>query len=155
MVRSRAKRSAAALGGPGGEHGQRDAHAGPEGEPDRAVAKCGSDGRPDGGADGGPGAGTSCSDEDHGLLLRVIGATRYGYKVPVLITGCTSLSAHSTVMRLLTMAALRSSSSATTFLAERSFNAISTIDTAPMTIFCRAAMIASACCLRSITCAIS
>src|SRR5215471_3369803 len=67
------------------------------------------------------------------------------YRVPVLITGCTSLSAQSTVIRLETIAARRSSSSATTCLAERSLSAICTIETAPWTIFWRAAMIASAC----------
>ena len=47
------------------------------------------------------------------------------YSVPVLITGWTSLSAHSTISRLLTIDALRSSSSSTTFFADSSESAIS------------------------------
>ena len=53
------------------------------------------------------------------------------------------------------MAALRSSSSSTTFLLARSDSAISTMLTAPCTIFWRASMIASACCRRSMAPAIS
>ena len=53
------------------------------------------------------------------------------------------------------MAALRSSSKSTTFFAESSESAISTIPTAPCTIFSRAAMTASACWRRSIAWAIS
>ena len=53
------------------------------------------------------------------------------YSVPVLMTGCTSLSAQSTVIRFDTIAARRSSSSSTTCFADSSVSAISTIDTAP------------------------
>src|SRR5580692_2856100 len=46
------------------------------------------------------------------------------YRVPVLITGDASEFPHNTTSRLLTMAALRSSSSLTTFLRSRSSSAI-------------------------------
>src|SRR5450756_1831663 len=72
------------------------------------------------------------------------------YSVPVLTTGVTWLSPHSTTMRLLTMAALRSSSNSTILFLLKSSRAISTMLTAPVTILRRAAMTASACCRRSI-----
>ena len=65
--------------------------------------------------------------------------------MPVLITGLALSSAQSTTSRLLTIAALRSSSSSTIPSAESFYNAKSTILTAPSTIFSRAEMIASAC----------
>ena len=78
-----------------------------------------------------------------------------GYSVPVLMTGDTSASPQRTTSRLLTMEALRSSSSFTTSFSANSRNAMSTMLTAPCTIFWRAAITASACCRRSITWAIS
>ncbi len=77
------------------------------------------------------------------------------YSVPVLTTGVTWLSPQSTTMRLLTMAALRSSSNSTTCFSLSSSSAISTMLTAPVTILRRAAMTASACWRRSIAWAIS
>src|SRR5260221_162917 len=77
------------------------------------------------------------------------------YSVPVLTIGCVSRSEHSTTMRVDTIAARRSSSSSTTFFSERLFSAISTIDTAPITIVERAEITASACWRRSIAPAIS
>src|SRR5687767_8611647 len=56
------------------------------------------------------------------------------YNVPAFTTGSTPFSLHSTTRRLLTIAALRSSSSDTTFLRLSSFRAISTMPTAPSTI---------------------
>jgi hypothetical protein len=53
------------------------------------------------------------------------------YNVPVLTTGLTSASPQRTTNRLLTMAALRSSSISTTSFAVSSFSAMSTILTAP------------------------
>src|SRR5439155_19205093 len=57
------------------------------------------------------------------------------YNVPVFTTGCTSDSPQSTTSRLLTIAAFRSLSSSTTRLSANSFSAISTMLTAPCTIF--------------------
>ena len=75
--------------------------------------------------------------------------------LPVLITGLAPSSPQSTTIRLLTMAALRSSSISTTWSAASFLRAVSTIETAPSTIFSRAEMMASACCRLSITLAIS
>src|SRR5690606_30749999 len=77
------------------------------------------------------------------------------YSDPVLSTGCAARSPHSTTSRLLTMVALRSSSSSTTPLFCSSSSAISTMPQAPATIRARAATTALACWRCSIAWAIS
>ena len=67
------------------------------------------------------------------------------YRLPELTTGWASWLPHSTTRRLLTIAALRSSSSSTMPLSERRSSAISTMPTAPSTIILRASMMAEAC----------
>ena len=64
------------------------------------------------------------------------------YSVPALTIGWAPSSPHSTTSRLLTICALRSSSSSTTPFFCSSASAISTMPTAPATIRVRAAMIA-------------
>ena len=64
---------------------------------------------------------------------------------PVFTTGCAESSPQSTTIRLLTMAALRSSSRVTTLSSASLSRAIFTIYTAPSTIFSRAEMMALAC----------
>src|SRR5258706_329284 len=77
------------------------------------------------------------------------------YSVPAFTIGCVSCSLHSTTSRLLTMAALRSSSRITTERLASSASAISTMLTAPSTIIERAAITALACWRPSIALAIS
>ena len=74
---------------------------------------------------------------------------------PVLRTGVTSDSPHSTTSRLLTMVARRSSSSWTTSCSASWSRAISTMLDGTVTILRLAAITASACWRRSIACAIS
>src|SRR5439155_7590276 len=83
------------------------------------------------------------------------GSLHHWYSVPAFTMGCVSCSLHSTTSRLLTMAALRSSSRTTTERFASSASAISTMLTAPSTIIERAAMTALACWRRSIAFAIS
>ena len=73
----------------------------------------------------------------------------------MLTTGCVCELLQRTTSRLETIAALRSSSSSTTLRSESLSSAISTMPTAPSTIFWRAAMIAVACWRWSIALAIS
>src|SRR6185503_1413503 len=84
--------------------------------------------------------------QQDGLLL----GHDYVYSVPVFTTGCVFCSLHRTTRRLLTIAALRSSSSSTTLRFDSSSSAISTMPTAPSTIRDRAATTALACWRRSI-----
>src|SRR5690606_14407145 len=77
------------------------------------------------------------------------------YRDPVLTTGVTRLSPHSTTRRFDTIVARRSSSSVTTSSASSRASASSTMDTAPSTMRERAAMIAPACWRWSIAWAIS
>ena len=79
----------------------------------------------------------------------------YMLSVPEFTTGCVALSLHNTTIRLLTMAAFLSSSNTTTFSLSSFFSAMSTMETAPSTIFSRAEMMAEACWRRNITAAIS
>src|SRR5690242_11986653 len=96
-------------------------------------------------------------DQDHRDGWQVEGhlALLQLYSVPVLTTAWVPRSPHSTTSRLLTIAALRSSSSSTTPRRLSWSSAISTMLTAPSTIFVRAAMIAPACWRCSIAWAIS
>src|SRR5215469_793915 len=81
--------------------------------------------------------------------------TGYWYSVPALTTGCARCSPQSTTSRLETIAALRSSSRSTICCSESWFRASCTMPTAPATMRVRAATTASACCLRSMSAAIS
>src|SRR5215469_2469049 len=77
------------------------------------------------------------------------------YRVPALTTGEGGWSPQSTTIRLLTMLAVRSSSSSTTPFSLSWLRAIWTMPTAPSTIRERAATTALACWRRSIAWAIS
>src|SRR5450631_2007764 len=82
-------------------------------------------------------------------------ALAHVYSEPAFTTGDGGWSPHSTTIRLLTMAAFRSSSRVTTPFSVSRLSAISTIPTAPSTIRERAATTALACWRRSIAWAIS
>src|ERR1035437_8554542 len=77
------------------------------------------------------------------------------YSEPVFTTGDGGWSPHNTTIRLLTMAAFRSSSRVTTPFSVSRLSAISTIPTAPSTIRERAATTALACWRRRIAWAVS